>query len=217
MAMRLTVFIFSLFFFLNNYANNDDQTLSVEKDGLVVIVLDFEEGDKIKLFELETGDHILSKTYSQIDLSQLPVGSYLLENSYGKSVVINRLEEELNVDGAIETIHNDFLVEMDSKKALMPAEIDVEQEFIHYYDKTQTNLLAITREGDMITVVDFEEGDKIKLFELKNTVHILSKTTNYVDMSQLPEGVYVLENGNGDSVVIEKYSEDESLVADTDI
>ena len=203
--MKLITCIFSLFLFLNSYANISDGDLKVEKDGLVVVVLDFEEGDKIKLFEIETGEHILSKTHSEIDLSQLPIGSYLLENNDGESVVIDRMEEELKVDGAINAIHNDFLLERDSARVMVPAEIDVEQEYMHYYDNSETNLLAITREGDVITVEDFEEGDKIKLFEVKNTVHVLTKTTNFVDLSQLPAGVYVLENDRGDSVVVEKF------------
>ncbi len=207
----ILLYTLSLLLFINSYANDDDQTLTVEKDGLVVMVVDFQEGDKLKLFEIETGDHVLSKTRGQIDLSQLPVGSYLLENNEGKSVVIDRLEEELNVDGVINAIHNDFLVEQDSKRALVPADIDVEKEFIKYYDNAETNLLAIEREGDFITVVDFEEGDKIKLFEVKNTVHILSKTSNFVDLSQLPAGVYVLENSRGDAVVVEKFLDNDQV------
>ncbi len=211
--MKLIVCFLSLFLSIAGYSNDDD--LTVEKDGLVVEVIDFKEGDKLKLFEIETGDHILSKTHGQIDLSQLPVGSYLLENNEGKSIVIDRLEEELNVDGAISAIHNDFLIERDSKRVYMPADIDVEQEYVHYYENAETNLLAIEREGDVITVIDFVEGDKIKLFEVKNTVHILSKTSNFVDLSQLPIGVYVLENNKGESVVVEKYSDvDNGMVAD---
>ncbi len=211
--MKLIVCSLSLFLSIAGYSNDDD--LTVEKDGLVVEVIDFKEGDKLKLFEIETGDHILSKTHGQIDLSQLPVGSYLLENNEGKSIVIDRLEEELNVDGAISAIHNDFLIERDSKRVYMPADINVEQEYVHYYENAETNLLAIEREGDVITVIDFVEGDKIKLFEVKNTVHILSKTSNFVDLSQLPIGVYVLENNKGESVVVEKYSDvDNGMVAD---
>ncbi len=211
--MKTILYILGLFLSLGAYAN--DEILTVEKDGLVVEVVDFQEGDKLKLFEIETGDHILSKTRAQIDLSQLPVGAYLLENSEGKSVVIDRLEEELKVDGAINAIHNDFLLERDSRRIYMPAEIDVEKEYVHYYENAETNLLAIEREGDLITVVDFIEGDKIKLFEVKNTVHILSKTSNFVDLSQLPEGIYVLENNRGESVVIEKFSDvDNAMVAD---
>ncbi len=212
--MKLIACFFSLFLFLSSYANDLDQILEVEMEGLVVVVVDFQDGDKIKLFEVESGDHVLSKTHGEIDLSQLPMGSYLLENSEGESVVIERLEEEINIAGALENVETNFVLENDSKRAHVPTEINVEQEFIHYYENAETNLLEITREGDFVTVVDFEEGDKIKLFEVKNTVHILSKTTNYVDLSQLPAGVYVLENNKGESVVVEKFVDNDDLVAD---
>ncbi|TSE10649.1 MULTISPECIES: hypothetical protein [Aquimarina] len=211
--MKLIAYIFSLFLFLNSYANDMDQSLEVEMDGLVVMVVDFQEGDKIKLFEVETGDHVLSKTHGEIDLSQLPMGSYLLENNEGRSVVIERLEEEISIEGVIEHSETDFVLENDSERTFVPADINVEQEFIHYYENAETNLLAVEREGDIVKVIDFEDGDKIKLFEVKNTVHVLSKTTNYVDLSQLPAGVYVLENDRGDSVVLEKFV-DEDQVAD---
>ncbi|WP_152538643.1 hypothetical protein [Aquimarina macrocephali] len=212
--MKSIACFFSLFLFLSSYANDLDQILEVEMEGLVVVVVDFQEGDKIKLFEVESGDHVLSKTHGEIDLSQLPMGAYLLENSEGESVVIERLEEAINITGAIENVETDFVLENDSKRAYVPAEIDVEQEFIHYYENAETNLLEITRDGDFVTVVGFEEGDKIKLFEVKNTVHILSKTTNFVDLSQLPVGVYVLENNKGESVVVEKFIDNDDLVAD---
>ncbi|WP_159025812.1 hypothetical protein [Aquimarina sp. Aq78] len=212
--MKSIACFFSLFLFLSSYANDLDQILEVEMEGLVVVVVDFQEGDKIKLFEVESGDHVLSKTHGEIDLSQLPMGAYLLENSEGESVVIERLEEAINITGAIENVETDFVLENDSKRAYVPAEIDVEQEFIHYYENAETNLLEITRDGDFVTVVGFEEGDKIKLFEVKNTVHILSKTTNFVDLSQLPVGVYVLENNKGESVVVEKFVNNDDLVAD---
>ncbi|WP_271782038.1 hypothetical protein [Aquimarina algiphila] len=211
--MKLIAYIFSLFLFLNSYANDMDQSLEVEMDGLVVMVVDFQEGDKIKLFEVETGDHVLSKTHGEIDLSQLPMGSYLLENNEGRSVVIERLEEEISIEGVIEHSETDFVLENDNERTFVPADINVEQEFIHYYENAETNLLAVEREGDIVKVIDFEDGDKIKLFEVKNTVHVLSKTTNYVDLSQLPAGVYVLENDRGDSVVLEKFV-DEDQVAD---
>ncbi|WP_128755283.1 hypothetical protein [Aquimarina sediminis] len=207
-------FFFSLFLILNSYANDLDQSLEVEMEGLTVMVVDFQEGDKIKLFEVESGDHILSKTHGEIDLSQLPMGSYLLENSEGRSVVIVRLEEGIDIQGVLENTESEFVVENDNEITYRPAEISVEQEFIHYYENAETNLLAITREGDFVTVDEFEEGDKIKLFEVKNTVHILSKTTNVIDLSQLPVGVYVLENNRGESVVIEKYVDSDDLVAD---
>ncbi len=213
--MKLITYIFSLLIVAAGYANDNDPTLEVEKDGLVVMVVDFEEGDKIKLFEVQTGDHILSKTHNEIDLSQLPMGDYLLENNEGRSIVIQRLENDINIDGVIDNVHEDFVLEYDSKRVYVSNDVDVEEEFINYYENTQTSLLEINRDGDMITVVGFEEGDKIKLFEVKNTVHILSKTEGYVDLSQLPAGVYVLENNRGESVVVEKFvNTDHQVVAD---
>ncbi len=212
--MKLIAYFFSLFLFLSSYANDMDQSLEVEMNGLIVMVVDFEDGDKIKLFEIETGDHILSKTHGEVDLSQLPIGSYLLENNEGQSVVIERLEEEVSIEGVVENNKIDFVLENDSERTFVSAEINVEQEFIQYYENAETNLLSIERDGDMVKVVDFEDGDKIKLFEVKNTVHILSKTTNYVDLSQLPAGVYVLENDRGDSVVLEKFVDEDQVVAD---
>ncbi|WP_062057739.1 hypothetical protein [Aquimarina longa] len=203
--MKSILYFFSLFLALSTYANGIDDSLEVEKEGLVVVVVNFQDGDKIKLFEVESGDHVLSKTRGEVDLSFLPVGAYLLENSEGESVIIERLEEDINITEALD---NDFVIENDSERMYMPAEINIEKEYIHYYDNAETNLLSITREGNFITVDDFEEGDKIKLFEVKNTVHVLSKTTNVVDLSQLPVGVYVLENNKGKSVVIEKLEED---------
>ncbi|WP_438711528.1 hypothetical protein ACSTS3_02225 [Aquimarina muelleri] len=197
------------------YANGLGQSLQVEKEGLIVVVIDFQEGDKLKLFEVESGDHVLSKTRGQIDLSQLPMGAYLLENSIGESIVIQRLEGEVIIEGGIvDNEEQDFVVEEDSKRLYMSSETTVEQEYIQYYENEETNLLEIIREGDIVTVVDFEVGDKIKLFEVKNTVHVLSKTTNYIDLSQLPTGVYVLENNKGESVIVEKFLNKKELVVD---
>ncbi|TPN84700.1 hypothetical protein [Aquimarina algicola] len=213
--MKSIIYIFIFLIFLDINANDANDQLNVEMEGLVVVVLDFEEGDKIKLFEVETGDHILSKTHGEVDLSQLPVGSYLLENSQGQSIIIDRLEEEINIEGiSEELVNNEFIVQHDSKRVYLNNEIDVNQEFASYYQNSETNLLQIERNGNIVTVSNFEEGDKIKLFEIKNTVHILSKTSNYVDLSQLPIGVYVLENNKGESVVIEKFADDNDLIAD---
>ncbi|WP_027411334.1 hypothetical protein [Aquimarina muelleri] len=213
--MRSIAYFFSLFLFLNSYANGLGQSLQVEKEGLIVVVIDFQEGDKLKLFEVESGDHVLSKTRGQIDLSQLPMGAYLLENSIGESIVIQRLEGEVIIEGGIvDNEEQDFVVEEDSKRLYMSSETTVEQEYIQYYENEETNLLEIIREGDIVTVVDFEVGDKIKLFEVKNTVHVLSKTTNYIDLSQLPTGVYVLENNKGESVIVEKFLNKKELVVD---
>ncbi len=201
--MKLITLFFSLFLSIVCLANTEGP-LAVEQEGLTVEVVDFEEGDKLKLFEVETGDHILSKSYGRIDLSQLPVGSYLLENNQGKSIIIDRLEEELKIEGAIMVTHNDFVVE-DSQEGQFIEDVNVEEEVAQLYENSQRSLLSIQREGDVITVLGFEEGDKLKLFEVKDTIHVLSKTTNMVDLSLLPVGVYLLENNKGDSVVVEKY------------
>ncbi len=202
--MKLITLFFSLFLSIICLANTEDP-LTVEQEGLIVEVLDFEEGDKLKLFEVETGDHILSKTYGRIDLSQLPVGSYLLENNQGKSIIIDRLEVELKIEGAIIKLAGDDVLVEDSQESQSIEEVNVEEEVVQLYENSQRALLSIQRDGDIITVLDFEEGDKIKLFEVKDTIHVLSKTTNVVDLSLLPVGIYVLENSKGDSVVVEKY------------
>ncbi|GAA4277777.1 hypothetical protein [Aquimarina mytili] len=208
--MKTTALLFSLFLSISVFASDDNSHI-VEQDGLIVEVVDFEEGDKLKLFEAETGDHILSKSYSSIDLSQLPLGSYILENNQGKSVIIDRMEEELIIEGAVVIAGESYLSDEGREEnypieeVAINEEVNVEQEFVQSYVDSQKNLLSIKREGDIITVVDFEEGDKLKLFEVKDTIHVLSKTTNVIDMSQLPVGVYMLENNNGDSVVVEKY------------
>ncbi len=203
--MKATALFFCLFLSILIFAN-DDNELTVQQDGLIVEVINFEEGDKLKLFEIETGDHILSKTYSRIDLSQLPIGSYILENSEGKSIVIDRLEEELMIEGTVMAHEENFLVE-DAEMTKETIDQYTEEEFVAQYLNPQKNVLDIQREGDVITVVDFEEGDKLKLFEVKDTVHVLSKTTNVIDLSQLPVGVYLLENNKGDAVIVEKYTE----------
>lgn len=210
--MKTITLLFSLFLSLVSIAK-DDNGLVVKQDGLVVEVMDFEEGDKLKLFEVETGDHILSKSYSHIDLSQLPVGSYILENSQGQSVVIDRLEEELMIEGAVFAQDENFEVE-DSMMADAGESTDVEEGFIKNYVNSNQNQLDIHRDGDIVTVLNFEEGDKLKLFEVKDTVHVLSKTTNVIDLSLLPVGVYLLENNNGDSVIVEKFIETQNNLSE---
>lgn len=216
-TMKILLCFLNFLFFVGVYANTNDDSLEVEMQGLVVFVVDFDNGDKLKLFEVETGDHILSKTHSEVDLSQLPIGSYLLENNKGKSIVINRLEEELNIEGVTGKeliLGQDFVLENDSERIDMAADVDMVDEYVTYYENSQTGLLQIEREGDMVTVTDFVDGDKIKLFEVKNKTHILSKTTDYVDLSQLPEGQYLLKNNRGLSVVLEKYVDEELEIAE---
>ncbi|MHA7058200.1 hypothetical protein ACWGOQ_0013340 [Aquimarina sp. M1] len=212
--MKVTALVCSLFLSLSIFANNDDE-LSVYQDGLIVEVADFEDGDELKLFELETGVHILSKSYSRVDLSQLPLGSYLLENNKGASIVIDRLEEELIIDDAAIAQEKEFVIdETDDIVLENNEEVHTEEVPAEEYITPKDNQLAIQREGSIVVVLDFEEGDKLKLFEVKDTVHVLSKTTNVIDLAQLPVGVYLLENNRGDSVIVEKYTESQNSVTD---
>ncbi|QKX05929.1 hypothetical protein HN014_13775 [Aquimarina sp. TRL1] len=204
--MRTTLLLITLFFVTNFYAFSDNN-LQVEFDGLTVVVVNFEEGDKIKLFEVETGDHVLSKTRGQIDLSQLPIGKYLLENNEGRSIVIERGEDEIYLEEE-DVLGTDYMVAEDSERATDLGDMNTAEELNNFYASTDSDELEISREGDIITVVDFEEGDMIKLFEIKNTVHVLSKTTRTIDLSQLPFGRYVLENNRGKAIVIEKIKEE---------
>jgi len=210
-TMRTLTFIFSLLFLTNLNACIEDDSLEILKEGFVVVVVDFNEGDKIKLFEVETGDHILSKTIGQVDLSQLPLGKYLLENNEGKSIVIEKTDLDIVID---DMLGMDYMVASDSKS--MPVnDMSIEEELEDYYSTAERNPLEISREGDLITVLGFEDGDKIKLFEVIDRVHVLSKTTQIVDLTQLEAGKYILENNKGQSVVIEKFEiiEQEFVVA----
>jgi len=207
MIKSLLYFSFLFISFNGSAVDTAENVLKVEKEGSVVMVVDFQEGDKIKLFEVSTGDHVLSKTHGEIDLSQLPLGSYLLENNEGESIVIDYLEDGVFIEGAEEMIKEDFVLSHDSERTYSKV-VSNEEEYINYYDENyRTEILEIEREGDLIKVIDFKEGDKIKLFEVKNTVHVLTKTTEIVDLSQLGEGAYLLENNRGQSVVIEKFAE----------
>lgn len=180
---------------------NDDSELLIEREGNLIYVLDFKEGDKIKLFEVNSGEHILSKTRGQIDLSQLPVGEYLLENNEGKSVVIRKNALQLVVQ---HVLGDSFVVEQDSQYNKNNESLNSVEDLKNHYIKIEGRLLSIDRDVDVIKVTEFKEGDKIKLFELDSQVHVISKTTDTIDLSQLPIGVYLLENNRGQSVVIEK-------------
>ena len=206
--MKVLILFFSLFFSLVSFANNDKE-LTVQLDGLVVEVVDFADGDKLKLFEAETGDHVLSKSYSNVDLSQLPVGEYVLENAQGQTININRLEETLAIEGAIvvDVVEEDIIVE-DAEFAQETIEVAANE------TKTRKNLLAIEREGDVIRVTDFNEGDKIKLFEVKDDIHVLTKTSSIIDLGLLPAGSYLLENNKGQSVIVEKFIDTQSTVTE---
>ncbi|MFL1896037.1 hypothetical protein ACJRPK_10065 [Aquimarina sp. 2-A2] len=206
--MKTTLLLLSLILFTQNIVANSDgeKVLQIEKDGMIINVVNFEEGDKIKLFEVETGEHILSKTRGQIDLSFLPVGRYLVENNEGLSVVVERTDGELAIE---DYLTNDF-VAVDNANVAEVATFEDEYSAL----LANKNMLEINQEGDIVTVLDFEDGDKIKLFEVKNIVHILSKTTPKIDLGLLPAGRYLLENNRGLAVIIEKVDETEEEYAD---
>lgn len=204
--MRTVTTIFCLLLALNVFSNSEDGNLQITRDGNVIIIVNFQEGDKIKLFEANTGDHILSKSYGEIDLSQLPQGEYLLENNKGKSIIIEKLDAENYIERPLE---NTFEV-TDANVEVETLETEEVLED-NSYTVSNARILDIEREGDMITVVDFKDGDEIKLFEVETTTHVLSKTRGTVDLSQLPAGKYILENNEGKTVVLEKYDDVASL------
>jgi len=167
-----------------------------------------------KLFVAETEEHILSKSYAIVDLSQLPVGAYLLENNRGESIVINRLEETIQIDAIMNEVaeeeYDTVAAENDvdtvyETEVVYEAVVNVEEEVAELYTGAKRGSLNINREGDLVTVLDFKDGDKIKLFEVEDDTHILTKTSNLIDLSLLAAGEYLLENSNGDSVVIKKF------------
>ncbi|TYP70864.1 hypothetical protein [Aquimarina intermedia] len=201
--MKTTLLLLSLILFTQNIVANSDgeKVLQIEKDGMIINVVNFEEGDKIKLFEVETGEHILSKTRGQIDLSFLPVGRYLVENNEGLSVVVERTDDELAIE---DYLTNDFV-------AVDNANVDEIATFEDEYKTllTHTSRLEISQKGNIVNILNFEEGDKIKLFEVKNIVHILTKTTPKIDLELLSAGRYLIENNRGFAVVIEKVDKEE--------
>jgi len=198
--MKTFLPILITFFIFITKASATDNDLHIEREGFTVTVIDFQDGDKIKLFEVETGDHVLSKTRGQIDLSQLPKGKYLLENNLGASVVVEKRETDIYIEEALGT---DYIVEKDAISNR--GNTDLEEDLSNLYSASQANKLHIDRKGDLITIIDFEEGDKIKLFEVIDRVHVLSKTSEEVDLTQLAEGKYILENNKGQSVIVEKF------------
>jgi len=199
--MKLLTLFFGLLLSLYMFAIDNDTHLEIVKEGLTVIVVDFEDGDKLKLFEFHTGVHILTKTSDQIDLSLLPKGKYLLENNRGLATVIEKSNQDLHI---IKELDDSYMVDQDSERIANDS-TSLKDKIKNFYKNIHDNLLAIKREGDKITVEDFVRGDTIKVFELKNTVHVLTKTESFVDLSQLPDGVYFIENQRGDAVLVEKF------------
>lgn len=190
--------------------DNDKEKLQVEKDGHIITVIDFQDGDKIKLFEEETGEHILSKSFGTVDLSQLPNGKYILENSFGKSVNLERRDIDIIIE---EPLGQDYVVVEKATALDTDTQQGAEDELKALYPDAE--FLEIKRDHNIITVLDFEEGDVIKLFELKDTVHVLSKTTRSIDLSQLPHGRYFLKNNRGRLAFVEKYEDTEDTGENT--
>ncbi len=180
---------------------NEENKLEIETQGYMITVLDFQEGDEIRLFEAETGVHILSKTRGFVDLSQLPNGTYVLENTNGKTTTIERTEIELSVAPPLGTA---YVVNEDAPEETEEDELAEELRLLE-----NRKSIDIIQEGNMVTVVDFKEGDAIKLFEIKDTVHVLTKSTGVIDLTLLETGKYFIENKEGAVAFIEKFANEE--------
>ncbi|SEL81227.1 hypothetical protein SAMN04487910_3330 [Aquimarina amphilecti] len=91
--MKKLLLIFSLMYATVLFGNNgNDESLIVKRTGNIITVVDFKDGDKVKLFELRTGRIITYKTKRGIfDLSQLPAGKYLLVDKDGRKVIVEKL------------------------------------------------------------------------------------------------------------------------------
>ena len=199
---KITLSIFSLILSVCAFATEgEEKELKIETEGYAVTVVDFKDGDEIKLFEAETGTHILSKTRGFIDLSQLPNGTYILENTNGKSTTLERTEIELYIAPPLGSA---FVVEDNASEELPEEELEEELRLLK-----NRKAIDIKQEGNIVTVVDFKEGDAIKLFEIKDTVHVLTKTSGVIDLTQLEVGKYFIENKEGAVALIEKFSNPE--------
>jgi hypothetical protein len=71
--------------------NGNDESLIVSRNGNIISVMNFKDGDKIKLLELRIAKIITYKTRREVfDLSQLPAGKYLLINKNGGKVLVEK-------------------------------------------------------------------------------------------------------------------------------
>ncbi len=197
----LTILSFLFVFSFAFATDNKEKELEIQTEGYIVTVLDFRDGDEIKLFEAETGVHILSKTRDYIDLSQLPNGLYVIENANGKSTTIERTEIELYVAPPLDS---SYIVTEDASEKTEDEETLEELSLLK-----NRQAIDIKQEGNIITVLNFEEGDVIKLFEIKNTVHVLTKSTGVIDLTLLEPGKYFIENKKGAVAFIEKLANEE--------
>lgn len=187
----------------NLYAFSGDDDLKVRKEGNEVIIVNFKDGDKIKLFELETGYHILTKRRGRIDLSQLPNGKYKIVDNHGKYAEIEKTDLDIVTND--EPLGSDFVVEEDAPLYNGDEdEVDTAEELELYYYMLEFNPLEIEQEGNMVTILDFEAGDIIKVFEFQSKNHVITKYEHFLDLTSLPEGRYLLENNHNQIAVVER-------------
>ncbi len=71
------------------------------------------------------------------------------------------------------------------------------------YAHNEEDKLKVVTSGRTISVVNFEEGSKIKLFEYRTDEIVLVKRRGEIDFTQLEEGEYVLVNEKGYKVLVE--------------
>ncbi len=83
---------------IQGYANDNlSEKLEISHTGSIVNIVDFQEGDTLRLFEFTTADIVLKKTYGEIDFFQLAEGRYVLENTEGKKVLIEYTHGNIEV------------------------------------------------------------------------------------------------------------------------
>ncbi|UZO79297.1 hypothetical protein NBT05_09970 [Aquimarina sp. ERC-38] len=180
------------------FANTEKEALEVRQEGQIVTVTNFEEGNKIKVFETVSGVHVLSKKRGQIDLSQLPEGSYTIIDNSGRTVEVINTGEIVEID---ETT-NEFLITEDAPLVVENEDSTAEEQPLN--DFTHYQPLKIKQVDNSIEILDFTDGDIIKVFEFENDIHVLTKKYNVIDLSQLPSGKYYLKNNKRQIAVVEK-------------
>ena len=193
---NILLFIFTILFYSNLLANDDKNKLVIQQDDKVVTVLNFKEGDTLKLYEQVSNLHVLTSVSNKIDLSNLPVNNYYLVDHLGRKAnlsngVVNISEEEKYNNSESEkneNVNNNWTV------AKVPELLGV----------NYNGNLKIKKDNNFIEVLDFKEGENLKLFELNGFVHVLTKSRKVIDFSQLNSGKYLLENSDtGNNILIE--------------
>lgn len=183
------------------FANTEKEELEIQQEGQVVTIVNFEEGSKIKVFETATGIHILSKKRGQVDLSQLPEGSYTIIDNYGRTIQIVN-----DGEGVIENAPtNTFEVVEDASEVIENnVESTFENEDYANHSENRFDSLEIAQEENTVTITNFEDGDEIIVFEFQGKTHVLTKKSDSVDLSQLPSGKYLFENNKNQIAIVEK-------------